>query len=110
MIRKLVHKVLKTNGYTVLVAANGGDAERVAGQHDGPIHILVSDVMMPGMSGVELAKRITGVRPRIKVLLISGYLPDSELLHKLGAAGANFLSKPFTLTALCDKVRDILQS
>ncbi|HEY2981352.1 MAG TPA: ATP-binding protein [Anaerolineales bacterium] len=107
MVRRVAQRILEHAGYRVLVASEGEEALRVAQQHDGSIDILVSDVMMPGMSGVELSKRITSIRPRIKVLLISGYLADAEL-HKLGAGGAHFLAKPFTLTALCDKVRDIL--
>src|SRR3989442_564857 len=77
MIRNLVQKVLKANGYTVLVAASGRDAERVAGQHDGPIHLVVTDVVMPGMNGREVAQRLAAARPRIQVLYLSGYTDDA---------------------------------
>jgi two-component system cell cycle sensor histidine kinase/response regulator CckA len=110
MIRKLIHKVLKANGYTVLVAASGGDAERVAGQHDGPIHLLMTDVVMPGLNGREVARRLTAVRAGIRVLYLSGYTDDAIVHHGVLEPGVAFLQKPFSPTVLGRKVREVLDS
>src|SRR5437879_3999967 len=110
MIRKLVHKVLKTNGYTVLVAANGGDAERVAGQHDGPIHLLMTDVVLPGLNGREVARRVEAMRAGIRVLYLSGYTDDAIVHHGVLEPGVAFLQKPFTPAVLGRKVREVLDN
>ena len=108
MIRTLVPKVLKANGYTVLVAANGREAERVAGQHDGPIHLLMTDVVMPGMSGREVAQRLAAARAGIRVLYLSGYTDDAIVHHGVLEPGVAFLQKPFTPAVLGRKVREVL--
>ena len=108
VIRKLVRKVLTANGYTVLVAANGRDAEQVAGQHDGAIHLLVTDVVMPGMNGREVAQRLAGTRAGIKVLYLSGYTDDAIVHHGVLEPGVAFLQKPFTPAVLGRKVREVL--
>jgi two-component system cell cycle sensor histidine kinase/response regulator CckA len=110
MIRKLVQKVLKANGYTVLVAASGGDAERVAGQHDGPIHLLMTDVVMPGLNGREVARRLAATRAGIRVLYLSGYTDDAIVHHGVLEPGVAFLQKPFTPAVLGRKVREVLDS
>ena len=110
MIRNLVQKVLKANGYTVLVAASGRDAERVAEQHDGPIHLLVTDVVMPGMNGREVAQRLAGARAGIQVLYLSGYTDDAIVHHGVLEPGVAFLQKPFTPAMLGRKVREVLDS
>src|SRR6266705_1616415 len=110
MIRNLVQKVLKANGYTVLVAASGRDAERVAEQHDGPIHLLVTDVVMPGMNGREVAQRLAGARAGIQVLYLSGYTDDAIVHHGVLEPGVAFLQKPFTPAVLGRKVREVLDS
>ncbi len=110
MIRKLVQKVLKANGYTVLVAASGGDAERVAGQHEGPIHLLMTDVVMPGLNGREVAQRLTAARAGIRVLYLSGYTDDAIVHHGVLDPGVAFLQKPFTPAVLGRKVREVLDS
>jgi len=108
MIRNLVQKVLQANGYRVLVAANGRNAEQVAGQHDGPIHLLVTDVVMPGMNGREVAQRLAGARAGIKVLYLSGYTDDAIVHHGVLEPGVAFLQKPFTPAVLGRKVREVL--
>ena len=108
VIRNLVRKVLTANGYTVLVAANGRDAEQVAGQHDGAIHLLVTDVVMPGMNGREVAQRLAGARAGIKVLYLSGYTDDAIVHHGVLEPGVAFLQKPFTPAVLGRKVREVL--
>jgi PAS domain S-box-containing protein len=110
MIRKLVQKVLKANGYQVLVAASGGDAERVAGQHDGPIHLLMTDVVMPGLNGREVAQRLAAQRAGIRVLYLSGYTDDAIVHHGVLDPGVAFLQKPFTPAVLGRKVREVLDS
>ena len=108
MIRNLVQKVLKANGYTVLVAAGGRDAERVAGQHPGPIHLLMTDVVMPGMNGREVAQRLAAARAGIRVLYLSGYTDDAIVHHGVLKPGVAFLQKPFTPAVLGRKVREVL--
>jgi len=110
MIRNLIQKVLKAHGYTVLVAASGREAEHVAGQHDGPIHLLVTDVVMPGMNGREVAQRLAGARAGIQVLYLSGYTDDAIVHHGVLEPGVAFLQKPFTLAVLGRKVREVLDA
>src|ERR1700694_4051849 len=110
MIRNLVRKVLTAHGYTVLVAANGRDAERVAGEHEGPIHLLMTDVVMPGMNGREGAERLAAVRSGIPVLYLSGYTADAIVHHGVLDPGVAFLQKPFTPAVLGRKVREVLDS
>jgi len=110
MIRHLVPKVLKANGYTVLVAASGRDAERVSGQHEGPIHLLVTDVVMPGMNGREVAERLAAARAGLRVLYLSGYTDDAIVHHGVLEPGVAFLQKPFTPAVLGRKVREVLDS
>lgn len=107
-IRALLNKVLVRQGYTVLEAANGREALEVARSHAGPIHLLISDVVMPEMGGVELANQLRPQRPETKVLLISGYMgaPGPASLPR----GAAFLQKPFTLNALSIKVKEMLEN
>ena len=110
MIRNLVQKVLQANGYRVLVAANGRDAEQVAGQHDGPIHLLVTDVVMPGMNGREVAERLAAARAGVRVLYLSGYTDDAIVHHGVLEPGVAFLQKPFTPAVLGRRVREVLDS
>jgi two-component system cell cycle sensor histidine kinase/response regulator CckA len=108
MIRHLVQKVLKANGYTVLVAASGRDAERAAGEHEGPIHLLMTDVVLPGMNGREVAQRLTAARAGIRVLYLSGYTDEVIVHHGVLEPGVAFLQKPFTPAVLGRKVREVL--
>ena len=107
-IRNLVLKVLKGNGYTVLAAANGDEAERVAGQHHGRIHLLITDVVLPGLSGPEVARRLIATRTDTRALYLSGYTNDAVLRRGVLEAGVAFLQKPFTPGVLGRKVREVL--
>lgn len=107
-IRALVRKILKRQGYQVLEAPNGPDAIQICSQHKGTIDLLVTDVMMPQMSGRELAERLTAVRKDLKVLFVSGYTDDAMLQSGSFPPGTAFLQKPFTLGSLLGKVREVL--
>jgi len=107
-VRKLLTQVLKQHGYTLLEAANGLDALDVASRHDDAIHLMVTDVVMPGMSGRDLAHRIESARPDMKVLYISGYTENAIVHHGELDPGTAFLAKPFTPAALAQKVREVL--
>jgi two-component system cell cycle sensor histidine kinase/response regulator CckA len=107
-VRALIRHVLQTCGYTVLEAANGGEAIPLAEDHQGPVHLLVSDVVMPEMGGRRLAERIVALKPGIKVLYVSGYTADAVVRHGVVASEAAFLQKPFTPGVLARKVREVL--
>ena len=109
-VRHLVQKALKKGGYTPLVAATGAEALRLAKEHRGPIHLLITDVIMPRMSGTELAKRLRKLRPEMAALYMSGYT-DSALRHRGDIDSATqFLQKPFSPAALKRKVREMLDA
>jgi PAS domain S-box-containing protein len=108
MVRSLVRQVLRQAGYTVLEAANGAEALAVCQQHPGPIHLLLTDVVMPGMSGRALAERAARLRPDLPVLYMSGYTDDDVVRHGVMQAAAAFLQKPFRLDDLLRKVREVL--
>jgi PAS domain S-box-containing protein len=107
-VRKLALRTLEMAGYTVLEAAHGGEGVRVAEQHQGPIHLLVSDVVMPEMGGCLLAERLAATRPGMKVLFLSGYTDDAMVRHGVLSSEINFLQKPFSPDALARKVREVL--
>jgi DNA-binding response OmpR family regulator len=107
-IGPLVRKALERSGFTVLEASSGEEALEVARAHEGPIHLLVTDVALPSMSGVELARSLASVRPGVKVLLISGYVGSADAGAAGLASGGGFLQKPFTLDALVGAVKELL--
>ncbi len=107
-VRELVRDYLGRTGYRVLDAADGVQALDVAATHRGPIHILVTDVVMPRLSGRELVTRLTAARPDVKVLYISGYTDDSIFRHGVLEGGVAFLQKPFNLRDLAQKIRQVL--
>lgn len=110
MVRSLSCEVLRQNGYEVLEAANGGEALLICEQHSKPIHLLVTDVVMPRMNGRYLAERLISMRPEMKVLLVSGYI-DAVLVHQeILGSGISFLQKPFTPSELAKTVRETLDS
>ncbi len=109
-VRSLVSGVLRTVGYHVLVARNGEDARIVSEQHKGDIHLLVTDVVMPEVSGPQLAEQMTLFYKNLKVLYISGYTDDAIVHHGVLDSTAAFLQKPFTPEALARKVREVLDS
>jgi PAS domain S-box-containing protein len=109
-LRKLATRVLESGGYTVLGAATGEEAVRLLERHEGPVHLLLSDVVMPGMSGRHLAGQLARTRPVMKVLYMSGYTSDTIVRHGVLEAQVAFLNKPFTAAALLRKVREVLDS
>lgn len=107
-VRRLVHTALEQNGYRVLIAADGVEALKLISSHTGPLDLLITDLAMPGMSGTELARKVTERLPGMEVLYISGYA--EELRQSGEIEEARFLQKPFTPQALARKVREILDA
>jgi signal transduction histidine kinase/CheY-like chemotaxis protein len=110
VVRRLAQRILEQAGYTVLVARNGVEALQVAERHQGSIHLLVSDVVMPEMGGGELTSRLAPMRRDMRVLYLSGYTDPSIVQEGLLEGGVAFLQKPFTTEALTRKVREVLQT
>jgi len=110
MVRGLVRNVLQMSGYTVLEAWDGESAVALAQQHPGPIHLLLTDVVMPGgMSGRTVAERAVALRPGLQVLFMSGYTDDAIVRHGVEYEGTAFIQKPFTPAALTQKLRELLE-
>jgi len=109
-VRAVTRQVLQRQGYTILEAPNGAEALHVAATHRGPIHLLLTDVVMPALSGRALAERLTQLRPGTRVLYTSGYTDDSIMRHGILESGIAYLQKPFTPESLARKVRDVLDS
>jgi PAS domain S-box-containing protein len=107
-VRALSRYVLRDCGYAVLEAADGEEALKLCAGERGEIHLLVSDVVMPGMGGRQLAERLRALRPDIRVLYLSGYADDAVIRHGVLEAEVNFLQKPFSVSALARKVREVL--
>ncbi len=107
-VRRLVDKLLHMRGYTVIAAASPAEAIAASRRHEAEIQILVTDVIMPGMNGRELARTLAPSRPRMRVLYMSGYTDTAISQHGILAPGTAFLSKPFTPDALARKVREVL--
>ena len=107
-IRDLVQEFLRRKGYTVLHAVDGDDALRIAAEHKDQIHLLVTDVVMPNIGGQELARRLTPLRPQMKVLFMSGYPDHASLGEESVDKNVPVLLKPFLLDALARTVRSVL--
>jgi two-component system, cell cycle sensor histidine kinase and response regulator CckA len=107
-VRELARKVLTRQGYRVLAASSGSEALDIAREYSGSIDVLLTDVVMPGMSGPDLARRLQQVRPRMSVLYMSGYAADTLGAPGIADHGAALLEKPFTPAALAHKVREVL--
>ena len=107
-VRVLARQVLEDGGYRVLEARGGGEALELARGHDGPVHVLVTDVVMPGMNGLALARRLKADRPGVRVLYISGYAELPPLTAELREQGSAFLAKPFRARELTVAVRLLL--
>jgi len=107
-VRTLIVEILGRQGYKVLEASHGDEALLIDETHDGHIHLILVDMVMPGMSGSELAKRLSSLRPETKILYMSGYT-DNTIVHQgILARGVNYIQKPFTMEGLTRKVREVL--
>ncbi len=107
-VRAVARAILERVGYVVLEASTGLEAVAEARRHVGPIHLLVTDVVMPGMNGPQLAGELREIRPGIRVLYVSGYADEEILRHGMEAPWVAYLPKPFTPDALARKVREVL--
>jgi signal transduction histidine kinase/ActR/RegA family two-component response regulator len=107
-VRELARDILRAGGYTVIEARNGPEALLLCEHHQGPIDLLLTDVVMPRMSGRELAERMGPLRPDLSVLYMSGYTDDAVIRHGVLGADTAFLQKPFTPAALVQRVRETL--
>jgi two-component system, cell cycle sensor histidine kinase and response regulator CckA len=108
-VRALAREVLRRHGYVVLEARHGVDALRMAERHPDDIHLMITDGVMPHMGGRELAERLAAVRPKMKVLFMSGYT-DQSVMHRHITPGSAFLQKPFTPETFARKVRSVLDA
>ncbi len=107
-VRKLAGKILVRQGYRILETFNGDEALVVCERRRSPIHLMLADIVMPGMSGSELAKRLKPLYPEIKILYMSGYTDDAIVRHGVLEKGVNYIQKPFTMEGLARKVREEL--
>jgi PAS domain S-box-containing protein len=109
-VRNLARDVLVESGYTVLAVTGADEAVRICEEHDGPISLLLSDVVMPKVSGPQLAARLLDLRPDLRVLYMSGYTDEAIVHHGVLEPGTMFIEKPFTPESLSGKVRDVLDT
>jgi DNA-binding response OmpR family regulator len=107
-VRELVQRILELQGYEVLLASNPEEAFELARQFDGPIHALLTDVVMPRGSGKDLARRLAQVRPAVRVLFMSGYTDQDIVHHGVLDSSVAFIQKPFTPRALAHRIRALL--
>ena len=107
-VRQTAQEMLEMSGYRVIETSDTADSRRLAAQHRGPIHLLLTDVIMPGMSGPALAAQVASLRPGIRVLYMSGYTGDALGQRGMVEPDMAFLQKPFTPEALARKVRETL--
>jgi PAS domain S-box-containing protein len=110
MVRNLVWQMLSSRGYQVLVAGTGEEALELIARHAERVHLMVTDVVMPGIGGPELADRLAARDPEMRVLFISGHTDDGVLRHGVREGATAFLQKPFTLDVLARKVREVLDA
>jgi CheY-like chemotaxis protein len=107
-VRELMAATLQAQGYTVLVARSGEQAVAIAAQHQGTIDMLLTDMVMPGMNGLTAAERIAATRPALKVMVVSGYMPDGALTTGTDGAPVAHVAKPVSPIALARRVRALL--
>jgi CheY-like chemotaxis protein len=110
LVREMVREILGHYGYTVLEARSGAEAVDLCSRHRGTIHLMLTDVVMPGMSGVELSKRLAPMQPEMKVLFMSRYTADAIVHQGILESGIAFIQKPFSMDSLTHKVREVLGS
>jgi PAS domain S-box-containing protein len=108
LVRRFTTEVLQLSGYNVLQATDGFQALTIAQEHSGPIHLLLTDVVMPRMGGIELATKVAQMRPETKILLMSGYTKGVVAQKYNAGSGINFLTKPYSPHELTSKIREIL--
>jgi two-component system cell cycle sensor histidine kinase/response regulator CckA len=109
-VRDVARGILRRHGYAVIKARDAAEALLLCGRHTGPIHLLLTDVVMPGMNGPELARRLVQERPEMKVLCMSGYTDDAAVRNGVLKAAFAYLQKPLTVGTLTRKVRDVLDA
>jgi DNA-binding NtrC family response regulator len=109
-LRKLTLSILRHDGYHVLAASSREEAIQLGGQHQGPIHLMLTDVVMPGRSVREFVEQLASTRPAMKVLHMSGYTDDTVVRHGVLEQSMAFLQKPFTTHSLLRKVREVLDA
>jgi PAS domain S-box-containing protein len=109
-VRELISQYLRDMGHTVVEARDGAEALEVAQRHQGPLHMLVTDMVMPRMSGRELADRLLQQQPHLKLLFVSGYTSDTAARHGILEGEMDFLQKPFGLRDLARKIREVLNT
>ncbi len=110
IVRDMITHVLGECGYTVLATDSYDEAIKANAKWEGSIHLLITDVVLPRMSGRDMAEKLTSLRPGVKVLFISGYTDDTVAQHGILEEGVHFLEKPFTPKKLSEKVRAILDA
>ncbi|MCD6200157.1 MAG: response regulator [Deltaproteobacteria bacterium] len=107
-LRDITKKILQKYGYRVLEAENGEKALNISETHEGPIHLLLTDVVMPGMSGSDLSEKLQSIRPETRVIYMSGYTDNAIVHHGILRQDINFIEKPFSPESLGKKVRQVL--
>jgi DNA-binding response OmpR family regulator len=107
-LREAICEFFRSLEYMVLEASSGQEALSVANQHEGQIDLLITDLVMPGMSGRELSQMLGSQRPYLKTIYMSGHTDDAVVRHGIHERGATFIQKPFGLSTLASKVRDTL--
>jgi CheY-like chemotaxis protein len=110
VVRDLVAQVLQSAGYTVLEATSGEQALQMSSAHRGPIHLLLADVVLPGLSGPEVAAQLAATRPDMRVIYMSGYAPEIIVRYGISEKHRLFLQKPFTPATLLAHVREALDA
>jgi CheY-like chemotaxis protein len=108
LVRELTREILEIFGYKVLEAIDPENAIRISQSHQGPIHLLLTDVMMPKMDGPSLYSHLSGSRPDMKALFMSGYTENAIFHHGVLRPGVHFLQKPFSAESIGRKVREVL--
>jgi DNA-binding response OmpR family regulator len=108
-VRRFIRTLLQSSGYAVIDAASGDEALSIVAARGGGIRLLITDVVMPRMSGRELAEKVRALCPDIDLLYVSGYTDDAIVQHGITARAINYIQKPFNTTAFLGKIREILE-